>query len=795
MEEAVQSLELKEGILKNVTDPPDGAVTKVCTEIKNGNGNGNMREEVKNYENEHDSSDEFKAVVNLKERKDGEERNCVKQIENREEGKNIEETEVVIEKEPRKAVDGKEKEAVDSHDMEGKKNLEKNKDEEKKKEVEVQNVNEVEIGLEGMDGEVKRVELAGDKKSVEAVEGVECNNDKNGIGEDEAVGRKSEEEVSNPIYDKSVNELENGNFEEGVEEMKDVEHGETRSGDKDEESVLVQAEASDGGKARKEAKDMEICGAEEVVEKEAADVRDEGKLVVREGEEVKKDNGGNADKTVGYNQNEESLKRKRGRAQGPSEAGEAKKNGGTKENVEEIEVEGSRKNSMDVLSSPVVSSSDRPVRERKTVERWVEVIQKAPDRTFIIEKGRGTPLVEIPNVANNLARKKPAELKFLHQTLFGRKGKAADFKSNLLQFSGFTWHESEEKQRAKTKEKLDKCVKETLLEMCDLFDLTVSKTNTKKDEIIVKLLDFMEAPHAMGEKQSSKSRKRERAAEADASKGSGGNFEKKSRQKHDKTEGTPNSDVKSSHYTEDDDEVEDLNEDEDEDEDEEEQSPKEDVARSHSKSDAEEKELEETGDEEEDESEVDADLRKGKKVKKSPKGKENKGVKKSPRIQASSDTMKRKNGSNSIKNTPKADGKSSLKKPPSKHSKAEKSNDSGEKALSRTKKDVESPKKKKSNSKSNLKEKSSGKASKSKKKSGKVQKSGPSKAELLKSISEILKKVDFNTATFTDILELLASEYKIDLTPRKAAIKLMIQDELTKMVDEEEESQDEEEMQ
>ncbi|KAH0458611.1 hypothetical protein IEQ34_011425 [Dendrobium chrysotoxum] len=780
MEEAEQSLESKEARLKNGTDPPDGAVKKVCTEIKNGNGN--MREEVKNSENENenDSSEEFKAVVNLKEVKDNGERNGVKQIENREEDKNIEETEVVIEKEPRKAVHGKEKEAVDSHDMEGKKNLEKTKDEEKKKEVEVQNVNEVEIGLEGKDGEVnsvlERVELARDKKSVEAVEGVECNNDKNGLGEDEAVGRKSKEEGSNPISDKSFNELETDNVEEGVEEMKDVEHGKTRSGDNDKESVLVQVEASDGGKARKEAKDMEMCGAEEVVEKEAADVKDEGKLVAREGEEVKKDNGGNADKTVRYNQNEESLKRKRARAQGSSEAGEAKKNGGTKENVEETEVEGSRKNPMDVLSSPVVSSSDRPVRERKTVERWVEVIEKAPDRTVIIEKGRGTPLIEIPNVANNLARKKPAELKFLHQILFGRKGK--------------------EKQRAKTKEKLDKCVKETLLELCDLFDLTVSKTNTKKDEIIVKLLDFMAAPHAMGdvmhaEKQSSKSRKRERAPEVDASKGSGGNFEKKSRQKHDKTEGTPNSDVKSSHDNEDDDEVEDLKEDEDEDS--EEQSQKEDEARSHSKSDAEEKELEETGDEEEVESEVDADLRKGKKVKKSLKGKENKDVKKSPRIQASSDTVKRKNGSNSIKNSPKTDGKSSLKTPPSKHSKAEKSNDTGEKALSRKKKDAESPKK--SNSKSNLKEKSSGKASKSKTKSGKVQKSGPSKAELLKSISEILKKVDFNTATFTDILELLASEYKIDLTPRKAAIKLMIQDELTKMVDEEEESQDEEEMQ
>lgn len=38
----------------------------------------------------------------------------------------------------------------------------------------------------------------------------------------------------------------------------------------------------------------------------------------------------------------------------------------------------------------------------------------------------------------------------------------------------------QEKQRAKTKEKIDKCVKEKLLDFCDLLDIPVSKATIKK---------------------------------------------------------------------------------------------------------------------------------------------------------------------------------------------------------------------------------------------------------------------------------------------------------------------------
>ncbi|EPS60150.1 hypothetical protein M569_14654 [Genlisea aurea] len=69
----------------------------------------------------------------------------------------------------------------------------------------------------------------------------------------------------------------------------------------------------------------------------------------------------------------------------------------------------------------------------------------------------------------------------------------------------------------------------------------------------------------------------------------------------------------------------------------------------------------------------------------------------------------------------------------------------------------------------------------------------PSDDELKNAVCEILKEVDFNTATFTDILKLLAKKFDVDLAPRKAGIKLMIQEELTKLADAEDDEEEEEE--
>ncbi|KAF5194920.1 hypothetical protein FRX31_015493, partial [Thalictrum thalictroides] len=49
-------------------------------------------------------------------------------------------------------------------------------------------------------------------------------------------------------------------------------------------------------------------------------------------------------------------------------------------------------------TSPTGFSSNRPVRERKSVERLVATVEKEPTREFLVGKGRGTALKDIPNV-------------------------------------------------------------------------------------------------------------------------------------------------------------------------------------------------------------------------------------------------------------------------------------------------------------------------------------------------------------------------------------------------------------
>ncbi|MDG2845209.1 hypothetical protein P7M70_24990, partial [Vibrio parahaemolyticus] len=121
-------------------------------------------------------------------------------------------------------------------------------------------------------------------------------------------------------------------------------------------------------------------------------------------------------------------------------------------------------------TEPRTPTIDRPVRERKSVERLVASIEKDATKEFHIEKGRGTPLKNIPNVAFKLSRRKTEDtFKLLHTILFGRRGKAVEIKSNISRFSGFVWRDNEEKQMIKVKEKLDKCNKEKLLEFCDVL--------------------------------------------------------------------------------------------------------------------------------------------------------------------------------------------------------------------------------------------------------------------------------------------------------------------------------------
>ncbi|KAF3514338.1 hypothetical protein F2Q69_00005523 [Brassica cretica] len=114
------------------------------------------------------------------------------------------------------------------------------------------------------------------------------------------------------------------------------------------------------------------------------------------------------------------------------------------------------------------------------------------------EVGRGTQLKEIPNVAYKLSKRKPDDNLFLlHTILYGKKGKVQTLKRNIGLFSGFVWSEQEEeKQRARTKEKIEKCIKDKLIDFCDVLDIPINKSNVKKEELVVSVLEFLLCPKA-----------------------------------------------------------------------------------------------------------------------------------------------------------------------------------------------------------------------------------------------------------------------------------------------------------
>lgn len=64
---------------------------------------------------------------------------------------------------------------------------------------------------------------------------------------------------------------------------------------------------------------------------------------------------------------------------------------------------------------------------------------------------------------------------------------------------------------------------------------------------------------------------------------------------------------------------------------------------------------------------------------------------------------------------------------------------------------------------------------------GKSTKSDTSDDDRRSAISDILQRVDFNTTTFTNILKQLVGKFDIDFSEKKAYLKNMIHEELSKL--------------
>ncbi|KAL0397222.1 UNVERIFIED_CONTAM: hypothetical protein Scaly_0170600 [Sesamum calycinum] len=238
--------------------------------------------------------------------------------------------------------------------------------------------------------------------------------------------------------------------------------------------------------------------------------KEEGSSKAEENEGIEEQDEGNVEEV------EEEQEGEDGQDEGKKTAGKIVKNGSKKETRNEIG-----------RLPPRTPAIERPRREKKKVEVITvgETARRSTNKPFAIEKGQGMQLKDIPNVAFKLSKRKADEnLQLLHTILFGKKAKVHTLKKNIGLFSGFVWIENEmmiivldifsrTRRGLKLKEKIDKCVKEKLLDFCDVLDISVNKATIKKEELSVKLLEFLESPHAktetlLAEKEKGKKRKR-----------------------------------------------------------------------------------------------------------------------------------------------------------------------------------------------------------------------------------------------------------------------------------------------
>ncbi|WMV35555.1 hypothetical protein MTR67_028940 [Solanum verrucosum] len=472
--------------------------------------------------------------------------------------------------------------------------------------------------------------------------------------------------------------------------------------------------------------------------------------------------------------------------------------------VEDGGVEKEEEGKSDDAVSPKTPGS-RPTRERKTVERYFEslVARGSATKPLSIGKGQGTQLKDIPNVAYKLSKRKPDDnLQMLHSILFGKKTKAHNLKKNIGLFSGYVWVENEERQRVKIKEKLDKCVKEKLLFFCDILNIPVSKSATKKaciinvfvvcsikkiyvlliiivayfnlqDELSVKLLDFLESPHSttdslLAEKEQ-KSKKRKTKGKTSKSTGSLDKAAGKSaKQKHqkpkleeDETDEEPSSTRDESGADNDDEEANEVGSDH-----EESGSEKEEEKNEEQEEEAEEekpKKKKSNGNVSSKKDSGNKVTEKPKVVKKDNPAKSPKSMTKSTKVSSSTASKRGASGADSLV-TPK---KQKIEKKSQKEE-----NESVKENASNKKKSTKTPAK--------VSEKEG------KEKSGKKAKAEPSNEEIHAAVVNILKEVDFNSATLSDIIRNLGSHFGVDLMHRKIEVKAIITDVINNMSDDEE---------
>jgi len=168
------------------------------------------------------------------------------------------------------------------------------------------------------------------------------------------------------------------------------------------------------------------------------------------------------------------------------------------------------------------TTPSRPSRSRREPERLIT--SPNTPKEIVIKEGEGKKLEDIKKIADRFQEEKRSHDGFsvLHRIIYGRPGsKHENIKKALLQFSGLVF-KNKESDREKLEQRLEKLQVSQLKSA--LFILALHQSGPK-EELVKRLLDFLEKPGGDGsstpskpraKKTPSKSKKRKEKAESDS---------------------------------------------------------------------------------------------------------------------------------------------------------------------------------------------------------------------------------------------------------------------------------------
>eukprot|EP01136_Pigoraptor_vietnamica_P009050 Opistho-1_new@2980 len=151
----------------------------------------------------------------------------------------------------------------------------------------------------------------------------------------------------------------------------------------------------------------------------------------------------------------------------------------------------------------------------KPQQLYESLLVPAEKKEIEIPDGKGTALGDIPNVRHYIDKRTSKDLKPVHTILYGARGHERDFKDHLRRFKGFVF--ANDAERKKKVAALESKKTNDLKDLASVLDVERSGS---KEEIVQRIMEFLENPRDSGRKLTVTPRKSPKSKKT-ASKGKG----------------------------------------------------------------------------------------------------------------------------------------------------------------------------------------------------------------------------------------------------------------------------------